>query len=481
MPDTETALEMLEYCRFAYKAYAQSCVYPMDPFYEAHGEGVWQGARDRLMARVHERLGSPKGLQKFDPLEYDFSKPPNPLYGVVYRGGAGEDPYLLFQPRPLDRSISYAMGVDLEGEELKMPHFEIRGASGTKRCCYFQGKTGMTQTHPKAGWPSWMGAAIYDPIAQRMVIVFRGSRSGKGGRALAQALTQSQGNPDWVTDMNHLKGVDVPRFSHATLSCGFWYAYESCKESLEAAFLEALHSPRGLKEIYFTGHSLGGALAQCAYIDMMGGELLSRSETLRKIKRTVPISCYAISAPPIVLGSESERKIKLHVGEMNVFHYFSPKDAVHHSSEVKFSGVTALNAIIGTSTHPLTAPRHLGTEIPLKGCTAAFPDAHEPEEVRKGLVAAIAAEKRMGLGSDTSFWPSFHFSPTGHKEAPVRHGWATDALTENLRMALLNSVSIPGTRARAELRHPLILRASRRAATRPFDAVGRAQFLLLGG
>src|SRR4051812_38259106 len=41
-PDIETARIMLEFCRFAYKAYAQTCVYPMDPFYESHGAGVWQ-------------------------------------------------------------------------------------------------------------------------------------------------------------------------------------------------------------------------------------------------------------------------------------------------------------------------------------------------------------------------------------------------------------------------------------------------------
>ncbi|NBD12352.1 lipase family protein [Corallococcus silvisoli] len=448
MPDVETALEMLEYCRFAYKAYAQTCTYPLDPFYEAHGAGKWQGARDRVMAHVHKLMDSDEDVRKFDPIEYNLTQLPNPSHGIVYRGGSAEEPYILFQPRELDRSISYVQGVALDGSDIW--GFDIHGAIGSKRCCYFQGKTGMTQTHPEAGWPSWMGAAIYDPDKQRMVITFRGSRSGKGGRALSQALVKSAGSPDWVTDMNHLKAVQVPRFSRASLACGFWYAYESCRESLEGAFLEALHH-RGLKEIIFTGHSLGGALAQCAYIDMMGGELLSRSAAMQRLKKTVPISCYAISAPPIVLGRESAAKVSVHVGAMNIFHYFSPKDAVHHSAKVDFSGVTAVNSVVGFSTHPLTTAVHLGTEFPLEGCTAAFPDSHEPEEVRRGLVAAIASFRRMGLGADPGFWPTFEFNPCGAWGASVRHGWATGTLAENLKMALVSSVSDGGTQARAEL------------------------------
>src|SRR5687767_8398230 len=107
-PDVLTALEMLEYCRFAYKSYAQTCVYPMDPFYEAHGEGFVQGARDRVMAYVHDSLKLDDGSQKFDPIEYDLKRTPDPSKGIVYRGGVGKQPYILFQPRKLDNSICYA-------------------------------------------------------------------------------------------------------------------------------------------------------------------------------------------------------------------------------------------------------------------------------------------------------------------------------------------------------------------------------------
>ncbi|RKI50972.1 hypothetical protein D7Y27_00640 [Corallococcus sp. AB004] len=461
-PNAQTALDMLEYCRFAYKAYAQGCVYPMDPFYESHGAGMWQGARDRVLAQVHRLLGSEADSHKFDPIEYDLRTPPNPRDGVVYRGGTGDAPYILFQPRELDRSISFSKGVDLEGEDItiKVPDLfgertllglEHSEATGTKRCCYFQGKTGMTQTHPTAGWASWMGAAIYDPELERLTVVFRGSRSGSGGRALGQALVSSAGSPDWVTDMNHLKEVKVGRFSNAKLSAGFWYAYASCQESLAAACLEAMHG-RVPREIIFTGHSLGGALAQCAYLDLAGGELLAK--VYAKIKSQVSVCCYAISAPPVVLGESSKEKLELHIGgPAQVFHHFSPYDAVHNSKKVKTSGVTAVNSIVGVFTHPLTSPVHLGVEIPLKDCTLAFPDAHEPEEVRKGLVGLIRKESRMGLPADLGFWPTFSFNPTGTWGASVRPGgdWAAEALAEHLKIALITSVSEERARVRARL------------------------------
>lgn len=444
MPDIETALVMLEYCRFSYKSYAQTCVYPMDPFFEAHGEGIWQGARDRVMARVHEERGSHADVRKFDPIEYDLTKVPNPSRGVVYRGGTGEQPYILFQPRPLDRSISDVMGADLQGNEIwgeSIPH-----ATGTKRCCHFQGKTGMTQSHPEAGWPSWMGVVVYDPIKQTIVITFRGSRSGSGGRALAQALTQSQGNPDWVTDMNHLKGIPVGRFGHATLSGGFWYSYESCKQSLEAAFYDAAnHQP--IKEIYFTGHSLGGGLAQCAYIDMAGGDLLA---TFRKHQPRVPMYCYAISAPPIILGSKSKALVERYLGDVNVFHYFAPKDTVHDSPSVKFSVAKGANTVVAALSHPLTSPCHIGVEFPLEKCKESFPDAHEPEAVRKGMFAAIAKERHMGLAPDPEFWPLFDFNPMGRWGRAVEEGWRGGGLNDYLKLAL-SSFSRDMATSRAEL------------------------------
>jgi hypothetical protein len=443
-PNYLTALDMLEHCRFVYRAYAQTCVYPMDPFFESHGEGAWQSARDRLMAVVHKERRSPVEARKFDPIEYDLEHTPHPRRGVVYRGGTGSEPFILFQPRDLDRAIGVAQGTTLTGEDTDC--VVIADSSATVRCCHFQGMTGMTRTHPTAGWPTWLGACVYDPRAKTMVVAFRGSRSGSGGRALAQAQGQSRGNPDWVTDMNHLKGVAVKELGGATLSCGFWYAYESCKRSLEAAFYEALHHGE-LREVFFTGHSLGGALAQCAYVDMIGGTLL-KGDAMDALKKKLSFHCYAMSAPPICLGEESAAIVDKLVGGARIYHFFAPKDSVHDSPEVAFSASSVASSMTATFTHPLTDPKHLGMEIKLPGCTESFPLAHEPVVVRKGIVKGIAVTTGMGYPADPGFWPLVELAPLVSWGPVVKDA---GGLEDQLRLALGFSTSKKAAADRADL------------------------------
>src|SRR4051812_42690558 len=86
------ARSMLEYCRFAYKAYTQTCKYPLDPFFESDGEGP----RDEVMEAIHRFLGTEETpASKFDPVEYILDRTPDPRQGVVYRDRTGGD-YVLF-------------------------------------------------------------------------------------------------------------------------------------------------------------------------------------------------------------------------------------------------------------------------------------------------------------------------------------------------------------------------------------------------
>lgn len=407
----KVARQMLEYCRFAYKLYAQSCAFPLDPFFESHGLGG-DDARTRLCKQIHKDLGSPReappwravmplvgrstGVDKFDPVEYLLDSTPNPHKGVVYRGGAKDEPFILFQPRPLDKSIAYAKGYDLAGRAVDEGAPLARSA-GNLRCAYFQGKTGLTQSHPTVGWPSWLGAVVYDPTAKTCVIVFRGSRSGVGGRALGQALTKSAGSPDWVTDMNWLKAVNVGKYDGASMGAGFHYAFESCKESLKAAYQDATRGGAPEK-VYFTGHSLGGGLATVAYIDFVAGDLYAQLG--RTFSKDLEVACYPISAPPVILGRDAHQKMGMNIDATQIFHYFCPKDCVHASSLVEFSGLKLLNGVVGAFTHPRTDPFHLGTEICLAS-SASFPAAHEVFEVWKGMHAGTL---------DEEFWPTVSFN-----------------------------------------------------------------------
>lgn len=430
------AREMLEACRFSYKMYAQSCQYPLDPFFESHGAS--DSARNRLMAAVHGDYRTSSDITKFDPVDYDLLRPPSPSEGVIYRGGIQEEPYILLQPREFDRKISFHAGFDLAGKPVKYGGGELAGATGRRRCAFFQGRTGMTATWRQSGWPTWLGAVVYDPETGKLIIVFRGSRSGNGARALMGAKFSSAGSPDWVTDMNYLKTEAVEKFNGAQLSCGFYYAYESCKHSLKAAIQSALGgaAPRAT---YVTGHSLGGALAQVAYLDLSCGDL-ARDLLMARPEAWSPLQCFALSAPPVIVGRASHHRLALDADVTQVMHYFCPGDAVHSSPLLDTSLIPKIMRVGGwvleNFSHPLTSPVHIGSEIALES-RSLFPESHEPRDVFKGLNAGTL---------DETFWPTFtfaHTSPAG----PYISNFTGGALDDELRAAL--ELSLPPDRALA--------------------------------
>ncbi|MEY3211885.1 MAG: hypothetical protein RIT28_2366 [Pseudomonadota bacterium] len=447
-----TARSCLEYCRFAYKAYAQSAKFPMDPFFETWGEGFRKtsGARDRLMKHIHdvEHTLQSSDNRKFDPILYHLDRTPNPHDGVVYRGDI-DDSFILFQPRALDKRIAHARCYNRFGRRADDGH-ALQGATGNLRCGYFQGKTGMTENHPTSGWPSLLGAVIYDPGAQEVTIVFRGSRSGDGTRAALGAQLKSRGSPDWVTDLNHLKPIAVDKYGGHKLSIGFHLAYESCAISLQKAYTYAVNGG-AVRKIQVTGHSLGGALAQNAYLDLTCGTL---GRTLGVQDGRVALSCVPISSPPVLIGIKAQRWASLYADAAAVHHFYNPRDAVHacdlladHSKSFVFGATKAL-------THPINSPRHFGSQTALSA-PDDFPIAHEPEAVWRGMHDGVL---------DPKFWPVFRLDITS--PTPRVTGLPEMSLTLPLKRALANSCSIRSSVQQAELWRAVVKDEDRRHEAR---------------
>ncbi|MFM8445463.1 MAG: lipase family protein [Methylococcus sp.] len=391
--DARTALEL---CRFAYKMYAQSLKYPLDPFYESNYSSTFFSAtRDRVMRRMHEILPADQtgplvpvkadDQYELDPIEYHLDSKGldklNPMRSIIYRGGVNEE-YVVFTPERVEQKISTYSGVSLQGDLLSQD--KATGAGGSWRCTYFQGLTGATVKHSSRGWRSYLGAVLCDPDTQTVYVTFRGSRSGNGERAAMYAQFKSIGNPDWVTDLNWMKDFqETLGGKKVQMSAGFWFSLKSARQSIKTAYENACRGVT-VRRIVITGHSLGGALAQCCYIDLKCGELKS----LLNLADGVTVDCYPISAPPVCLGAESMMALSLLADASHVHHYFCPRDMVHASPLTEgWSAPQVLNwALITPMAHPVRnaskrdSPYHFGSEIWLDSSTS-FPDAHEPYEV----------------------------------------------------------------------------------------------------
>ena len=194
-----------------------------------------------------------------------------------------------------------------------------------------------------------------------------------------------------VSDMNHLK-ESVP-FNPGygpqdiNLAAGFWKSYVSSNRSMEAAFNFAVGGAV-VDTVCVTGHSLGGGLAECAYIHLC---VSPRIKQRLHLTNTVVIECYPISAPPVCLGVTTQHWVSREANASNVHHYYCPYDAVHACNLVLSGKESKLATALGLR-HPLTTPYHFGSQLALNS-DARFPLAHEPSIVWKALWVDNAAPK----------------------------------------------------------------------------------------
>ena len=284
----------LDLCILAYQLYNQTLIFPLDPWYERMRGVLTPNRRDLFMAEVHRFFAGKDGYrgpgstragqgwttnegldpvisqyQRIEPSEACFTRDdakfrvfntPTAITGRINSVYLSE-----YQDNPAGDSVDFSRGRPTV-TTLRAGNKPVT----TDQLYAFEGGTGATAAglilgQKPAAW-SLMGyvlARTNDVDGTFDVhIVFRGSQSGTAWKAAVSGLTVEDGNPDWVTDMDLFTTVSEQEVSKTgEVSRGFANSIKLCLNSIGACLLK-IHDLRGIpKNIFVTGHSLGGALA----------------------------------------------------------------------------------------------------------------------------------------------------------------------------------------------------------------------------
>lgn len=282
----------------AYQLYAQSLVWPFDPYYEELDVG--DGNRDAMIAKVQrwatsqgtaqvskrggfESYRGPGNLNGFannaahDPILYDYSLI-YPWSNALTNASGKWTEYLTpksITDKITDVHVCYRPSGTPEGT-VTMTRIEAKAKIRTRSgdtLWVFEGGTGDKGEPGQPASQSLMGFILLrskDGGGYDAHISFRGSRSGSASRAIKEALSsrRANGNPDWITDLGYNRitsGAGGALISTiGQVHRGFVESTRSILPNLMHCLAKAADQKRGVRpeSIYVTGHSLGGALAQ---------------------------------------------------------------------------------------------------------------------------------------------------------------------------------------------------------------------------
>ena len=299
----------LDLCILAYQLHAQTLVMRADPYGENlrsknpyHVKGAKR--RERFLAALAEtetKLKSQTGHsysgpgyvrnsssnvwpinKSLDPILSDYSRISPHLPGIVQPYKEHEGWIVYEAPNDITKLIgnvymvrydnnqgpnSGTCIVDPIGSPLKSP--ATSNAPDLLYC--FEGGTGARRPAASDGatW-SLMGFVLahQDQNKQYDVhVAFRGSRSGRfSAHRGSDYLINSKGNPDWVTDLDFPTTESRRDVSPYKIHRGFATAMQTMLPTIEKAFVDLINNLATATfsgNVHVTGHSLGGALAEC--------------------------------------------------------------------------------------------------------------------------------------------------------------------------------------------------------------------------
>jgi hypothetical protein len=288
----------LDLCALSYQLYAQTLVWPFDPYYEEMSN--WDYDRTKYMRKVRDwadeqgaeqvrakaglgayrgpgTLGGYDANENHDPLlfRYDrlhpwvpsYTNPSTKAWDVVKAPDRITD-------RIGDLFVCYRTTAGAPGDvslEPLPPKGDDRKPDAPDVLLAFEGGTGAKGDAGRPTSQSLMGFVLLrtkDTGGYDLHVVFRASRSGSLFRALTQAAKhKEEGNPDWITDLGYNQldpQSGAPISTVGTVSRGFAHAMIAILPQLFGCLEKVSEIRKGAApdQIYVTGHSLGGALTQ---------------------------------------------------------------------------------------------------------------------------------------------------------------------------------------------------------------------------
>lgn len=437
----------LDLAILAYQLHGQSLIWPFDPYYEEHADSRGTG-RDTLLELVRgwagrrgaAQVAGAAGLDAYrgpgvlagladnpthDPIIYDYARI-HPWSPAIVNLQDQWTEYLT--PDAIThwirdvyvsaRPIGGAGSVELTQV---VPGRVDADADATDVLCAFEGGTG---DRGEAGQPpsySLMGFVLVRDTGSGydIHITFRGSRSGSAFRAATDALSSdaAKGNPDWITDL----GWDTISARDITTIGGVHRGFAHSMQSILPGAFQCLAKAAELRggappaNIYVTGHSLGGGLAQDFTSAVLLGDEYGPDgggPAMPAALRSWPwqhIKLVTFSAPR---AGDYAWASALSMGKLDApFYDPSPLETVDADARLVLdpgiiarlhdsSRAAGFRVLI--STDPITTTKfggdgtHVGTTVYVNG--SSFIDwvgvidvaDHEPEQVRADMTAAFA-------------------------------------------------------------------------------------------